>query len=454
MSQRGLIDIEEMVLRCRTEEAKAVIEEAVACYKAGAYRAAIVATWLAVYFDLASKLKSLALAKNSEAQAWLTNYERRIIEYNPEESSSARPLLDIENKMLKIAGSQGIELISSVEATDLRRLRTDRNRCAHPTMQNVDERFVPTAELARTHLRNAVEYVLSRPPIQGRLAAERFLTVVRDEGFPVISDDAKESLKGSLVEGLSETSLPNVLSVMIADALVSTARAQVRHQRLAALEATKSLFPASFDHCFEGQLDQQLENVEQGQWWLVVGLLRQAPWVWDAVSPRFQHKLRALVLNTDLSDSHDLEMLWDSFYIPQLQTEGIQKLTELDLTSLTLYQSEIPEKHLLDEAVDRLVDAGSYRDSNQLIQRLIRPRLEHLDASHILKILGTVAQNPQVGSASAAYHLLQVILERRPRDVLGEELAWREAEERIDKFAKDDENDLRELLNSVFTPVD
>ncbi len=31
MNHRGLIDIEELVLRCRTEEAKAVVEEAIAC---------------------------------------------------------------------------------------------------------------------------------------------------------------------------------------------------------------------------------------------------------------------------------------------------------------------------------------------------------------------------------------------------------------------------------------
>lgn len=452
MSQRGLIDIEEMVLRCRTEEAKAVIEEGVACYKAGAYRAAIVATWLAVYFDLASKLKSLALAKNSTAREWLDNYERRVTAYEPENSDTAKPLQNIENSILNMARSSDIELISHVELVDLKRLKTDRNRCAHPTMQNADERFTPTAELARTHLRNAVEYVLSRPPIQGRLAAERFLSIARDEGFPVTPSDAKESLEGPLVEGLSETNLPNVLSGLIADALDRTARTQVRHQRVAALEATKSLFPALFDRCFEGQLDQQLENVDPGQWWLVVGLLRQSPWVWSAVPPRYQYRLRTLILNADLSDNHDLEMLWDSFHISQLQPEGVQKLTELDLTNLTLYQDEVPEKHILDEAVDRLVDSGSHRDSNDLVRRLIQPRLDRVDSSHILKILNAAEENSQVASATATYPLLQAILRSSPRDILGDESPWRVAEAKFDKSMEGDNNELRELLNSIFTP--
>jgi hypothetical protein len=145
-------------------------------------------------------------------------------------------------------------------------------------------------------------------------------------------------------------------------------------------------------------------------------------------------------------------MLWDSFGIPHLQPEGIRKLTQLDLTSLTLYQDEVPEKHLLDEAVDRLVDSGSYRDSNHLVQRLIRPRVEHLDSSHILKILSAVEANSQVASASSAYPLLQAILQRSPRDVLGEESAWRVAEAKVENFMEDDGNDLLELLNSIFIP--
>lgn len=50
----SLGDLDELVLRCRTEEGRKYITEAVTCYKAGAYRACIVATWVAVVYDLIS----------------------------------------------------------------------------------------------------------------------------------------------------------------------------------------------------------------------------------------------------------------------------------------------------------------------------------------------------------------------------------------------------------------
>lgn len=53
-----LSDLDELVLRCRSEGAKGYIQEAVSSYKVGAYRVCIVAIWTAVVFDLLIKLES------------------------------------------------------------------------------------------------------------------------------------------------------------------------------------------------------------------------------------------------------------------------------------------------------------------------------------------------------------------------------------------------------------
>jgi hypothetical protein len=39
------VDLDELVALCRDKVAKKFIQEAVACYRAGAYRSCIVATW-------------------------------------------------------------------------------------------------------------------------------------------------------------------------------------------------------------------------------------------------------------------------------------------------------------------------------------------------------------------------------------------------------------------------
>lgn len=57
-----LQDLDELVLECRDERARAYIREAVICCKSGAYRSAIVSTWIALAFDIVDKMHELSLA--------------------------------------------------------------------------------------------------------------------------------------------------------------------------------------------------------------------------------------------------------------------------------------------------------------------------------------------------------------------------------------------------------
>jgi hypothetical protein len=48
MQSERLADLDELILRCRSKQARQYIAEAVACYRAGAFRSCIVATWVVV----------------------------------------------------------------------------------------------------------------------------------------------------------------------------------------------------------------------------------------------------------------------------------------------------------------------------------------------------------------------------------------------------------------------
>jgi len=72
---RNIVDLEELVLKCQSVQSRAYIGEAVGCYHAGAYRACIVSTWIAVNFDFVDKLQKLELAGDKGAK-------ERLIEFN------------------------------------------------------------------------------------------------------------------------------------------------------------------------------------------------------------------------------------------------------------------------------------------------------------------------------------------------------------------------------------
>ncbi len=172
-----LEDLDELTLRCRDEKAKKYIAEAVSSYRAGAFRSAIVATWIAVCFDVIEKLRELALAGDKQAEAQVKD-----IDLTRRTGDLARAL-KFERELLQIS-KDIFELISPLEAIDIERLQEDRNRCAHPSLSSDDLAYAPSAELARLHIHSAVTHLLQHPPVQGKYALDRLTSEIDSEYFP------------------------------------------------------------------------------------------------------------------------------------------------------------------------------------------------------------------------------------------------------------------------------
>ena len=162
-------DLDALVLACRDARSRELIAEAVACYRAGAFRASIVTTWIGVVFDFVHKLRELDVRGDKQARALLERFEK------VRRENDVAGALRFEHDVLEQCAV--FEFVSPIQRTDLQRMYDDRNRCAHPAMRAEDERFDPTPELCRLHMRTAVELLLGRPATQGKAA----LSAVHDE---------------------------------------------------------------------------------------------------------------------------------------------------------------------------------------------------------------------------------------------------------------------------------
>ncbi|MBD2609761.1 MAG: hypothetical protein RMY62_004475 [Nostoc sp. ZfuVER08] len=69
MNSFRLTDLDELVLTIRDKSSRSYILEAVNAYRGGAYRAAIVATWIAVSYDIIAKIRELASQSDRQASA-------------------------------------------------------------------------------------------------------------------------------------------------------------------------------------------------------------------------------------------------------------------------------------------------------------------------------------------------------------------------------------------------
>src|SRR3972149_2280590 len=125
MATQSFLDLDELILLCRNENAKNTIHDAVQCYKAGSFRQAIVATWIALVYDIIHKLQELELTGDANAARYLEQYEKI------RKAGDIRGSLEFEKNILRVARDE-FELITDIEYVDLIRLQEDRNRCAHP----------------------------------------------------------------------------------------------------------------------------------------------------------------------------------------------------------------------------------------------------------------------------------------------------------------------------------
>lgn len=179
----SLADIEALSLRCSSEESKDYISEATLCYRVGAYRAAIVSTWIAVVFDLIDKIRELSLAGDHAARELEDKFQKYIDQINEGNRQGITKGLEFEREILTTCREK-LQFFDQQQLQDLNRLREDRHRCAHPSFQQVGAPYKPSAEQARLHIRNAVVHVLAQPPVQGKAAIASIKKCVASDYFP------------------------------------------------------------------------------------------------------------------------------------------------------------------------------------------------------------------------------------------------------------------------------
>ncbi|WP_236176803.1 hypothetical protein [Pseudomonas qingdaonensis] len=195
----GLYDIEILANRCRSDQSREHVTEAIRCYKAGAHRAAIVTTWIAIVFDLLDKIRELSLSGDAGAKKLEEKYTGYISQINNQNQDGIKGALEFERKILETCRDT-LQFFDSQQFVDLERLREDRHRCAHPSFQDLGVPYYPSAEQARLHIRNAVIHVLAAPPVQGKAALAKLKLLIASDYFPLDAKNAEVHLRGSSLE--------------------------------------------------------------------------------------------------------------------------------------------------------------------------------------------------------------------------------------------------------------
>ncbi len=197
-----LTDMEELLARIPGSDIREYMREALSCYMAGAYRGALVLSYIALFDDLLAKLGELGNV-NSAAKSIFTEATKKKADQDVYESY----LIDhLTSK----------SLVSSLDSSFLTTLRTLRNKSAHPSGHK------PSPEEARFVFFETIDRFLSKPILSTTQLVDELVARLKNSNFfPSTSiSDIRNVVRDELAS-LHTEAMPQLV-VKIAAVITST----------------------------------------------------------------------------------------------------------------------------------------------------------------------------------------------------------------------------------------
>jgi hypothetical protein len=417
-----LSDLDELMLKCRDEKARSYIKEAVLCYKSGAIRSAIVSTWIAVSFDIIDKLKELSIAGDKEAEKQLEGFEKA------RKAGDIARSLKFERDILEVARDK-LELISHIEFIDLERLQQDRNRCAHPSMTTDGEIFNPSAELARVHIRSAVEYLLQHPPAQGKYALEMLINEVDSEYFPRTLDKAITAFKNSPLLKARESLVRNFIIILLKKLLDGCDYKEER-QISSALNAIEHIHNVIYNSTLSEKLSDLVKTIGSENLGKTIGVLQNITESWGFLNDDVKQKLEDYVERLPREELADLYYLLETTGLSVSATKRLNITTRDELSDAPFF---LLPRQVGDRIVKLYVASGSFELANNFSSTVITYASD-FTKEQIEKIIRACGENGEIKSSFKVGNVINAL--RRNKSVNDQEVDSWLTDVGLDKYAK------------------
>jgi len=387
----NLFDIEALSLRCRSEQSKSYIAEATLCYRAGAHRAAIVSTWIAVVFDLIDKIRELAVSGDAVARNLESQFQTYVDQINDGNQQGVAKALEFEREILHECRDK-LRFFDQQQLVDLNRLREDRNRCAHPSFQQVGLPYKPSAEQARLHIRNAVVHVLAQPPVQGKAALAGIKNLVASEYFPKDVEKAILELKKSGLENPTDSLINSTIDALVFGYLTREDVLYEKHQVVPALNALYELHPGHFEARIGVRLSKAVRDVEDDRVFFALYLVVCVNRAWNLIDQPSKNKIELVVK----------EMSYEDFALAAEALGGVTQLrpvVEAHIRNFNLDQlagiigTKGFEVVFKERAIEFLAASRSWDRTNAVFNKVVFPIFANLQAEDATKIIKLISEH-------------------------------------------------------------
>lgn len=411
----SLADIEALSLRCRSEQSRGYISESLLCYKSGAYRATIVTAWIALVFDLIDKIRELSIAGDAEAKALEAKIDSYIAQIEQGNGQGIKASLEFERTILEICRDK-LDFFDAQQFTDLERLREDRHRCAHPSFHQIGIPYNPSAEHARLHLRNAIVYVLSQPPVQGKAALAALKTLVASSYFPKDNDGALVQLRASALATANAPLVRSFVDALVFSYFTVADPLYYKEQVFFALNAASVMHAAIVEDRLRKQINKAVRDFPDATFSGAACLVSRLNNAWALLDQASKDKIKAFV---ESGPNHDvLSGLGTMSKIMELQPSIRTRIGGLELAELANVINPNGVGALAkDRALALLQEAESWGQANSIFSDAVLPLFEYLEAADVERIIRMPTEH---GSDLVGAHGYRLFIEEvRERQVIG-----------------------------------
>lgn len=402
----GQSDIDTLALAVRDRESQRLIGEAIAAYRGGAFRSALISTWIAVAYDIIAKARELANQGEAAPKAFVDELDNAI------EQENVRKQQKIEAELLEKANTD-FQLLALHEYKALVRIQEDRNLCAHPAFVLEDELYQPTPELVRGHIVHAMQLLLVHAPLQGKSAIKRFEADMLSPSFPDTADDIGTFVRAKYLDRAKDVLIVNLLKAIFAAPFGIDHEKYTGHIRTLALtfreiaNAKTEIYDAEVPRI----VSRKIEQVDDDVLLNICPFLGNDQRIWGWLPQSEQTRIQRLLETIDV-EKLKTHSAFDVFAIEPLGSILLERYESFDDTIKISIIREHPKEEFIQSGINIYAGAGSFRGAERLGQSIILPLSPFFRAEHIQAILKVVEDNGQICYAAGSLEILEQLFDQ------------------------------------------
>ncbi len=428
-----LTDLESITERVREPDSRTYVREAIAAYQAGAFRSAVIATWIAVVFDSTLKLRELAAQESGWARDEINKIDKAI------ESQNTPVLQTFEKDLIEFLHTN--QLVSARGATDLRRLYEDRNACAHPAFHDAAMLYQPSPESVRAHLVGSVEHLLSQSPRQGRALVEWFFHQLSSPSLPTDPEHLERFIHLRFIDRAREGAL-TMLSSCIFKWLVLQTEPSLEKQERLLVQVAQIIYaarPGRFREGVEREMGKHPPLSEE-QIPRLMYVVSAVPASFDWLNEADQLKFRAIVQKWEGVPKPLPPMEFAPAALKSAAEDAFERYRTDDWRSGRALEIAacFRDDKFVDPCIELFGESGGWREAESRASRLLQVlrRRDSLTTGRLDRILELAGGNSQIWDASKMPELFERLWHLSDPDDAHQLSSWRKflADVQVDRF--------------------